>query len=85
MSPCTILALRGETMTQDNRRLACLNDAVTSTERRHVAVGIAAAFKALSCLDPPTAAELADREAASAAWKAATKALADYKEAICSQ
>jgi hypothetical protein len=71
-------------MVPDNEHLARLNDAVTSTERRHIAVGIAAAFKALSSVAPPTTSELADREAASAAWKAATKALSDYKEATCS-
>jgi hypothetical protein len=66
-------------MASECEHLDRLNEAVTATERRHIAVGIAAAFKALSSVEPPTAGELADKTAAEAAWKAAAKALADYK------
>jgi hypothetical protein len=70
-------------MTSDDRHLARLNEAVVSTERRHIAVGIAAAFKALSSVEPPTAGELADKKAAEAAWTAAVEALANYKGTSC--
>ncbi len=64
---------------QQEQELAALVDAAGDAERRHYAVGMAAAIKSLTSAHKSTPAEIADLKAAETEWKTASKALTDYQ------
>jgi hypothetical protein len=64
---------------QEKEQHAALADAAAAAERRHYAVGMAAAFKSLTSVEKPSAVELAELKAAESGWHTASKALADYE------
>jgi len=68
-------------MALKDERLAELVEALDATGRRYLALGMATALRLTSTTDGPPTGELAATAAAEAAWKAAQKALSDYREA----
>jgi hypothetical protein len=66
-------------MTPQQQEHAVLVDAAADAERRNYAVGMAAAFKSLTCAQKPTSAEIDEQKAAETEWRRASAALADYE------
>ena len=60
-------------------RLAELIEALETTGRRYLAFGMATALRLTTTADGAPRGELAATAAAEAAWKAAEKALSDYR------
>jgi hypothetical protein len=68
-------------MALKDERLAEFIDALETTGRRYLTLGMATAFRLTNTADGAPKGEMAATAAAEAAWKAAEKALADYRAA----
>ncbi len=66
-------------MAIDGERLAGLVEAVETTARRHIALGVAHTLKTVNTAGGLTASDFTEADAAEAEWIAANDALADYR------
>jgi len=62
-----------------DEQLNHLFDLAVVARRHHIAVGVAAAFRAINSIEPPTVQEIETGDAAEAACAQADQALLDYQ------